>query len=120
MDRTTNEIFKFIHKIPVGMSLAVLYKEFPNKTAVDESYKILISQGLIVNRDGNIELTVTGYDYYYNRNKECFLKILKTLISPIVVGVITSIVTARLVSLPNDCNCNVTCDYPNNNLKQQD
>lgn len=118
MDRTTNKIFKFIHRNPVGLSLNTLYTNFPNRTAVDESYKILTQKKLIDNRNGSIELTVVGYDYYYNQRKTLILKLLKTLISPIIIAVISSIITAKLVSSPNDCNCDVTCNYPNNNLNQ--
>ncbi len=117
MNRTTNQIFKFIHKHPVGLNKRILETQFANKTALDESILLLIQNNLIAYRNGFIELTVTGYDYYYNRNKERLFKILKLFISPIIVGIVTSIVTAKLVSSSNNCNCNVTCDYPNNDLK---
>lgn len=114
MNRTTNKIFKFIHKSGIS-SLSILYKEFPNKHVVDESYNLLIKDKLIINRNGTIELTVDGYDYYYKKRKEFILKIFKTLISPIVVAVITSLITAKLVSSANNCHCDVTCNYTDDN-----
>lgn len=120
MDRITKKIFKFIYNHPVGLNINHLCNIFPNSSAVNESYSILEKEKLITFRDGYIALTVKGYDFYYNRRKELLLKILKILISPIVVGVVTAIVTAKLVSLPDNCNCEVTCNYPDNNLKQDD
>lgn len=114
MNRTTNKIFKFIHKNGVS-SLSILYKEFPNKNVVDESYNLLIKDKLIISRNGSIELTVDGYDYYYKKHKELILKIFKILISPIVVAVIASLITAKVVSPNNKCNCDVTCNYTNDN-----
>lgn len=115
MNRTTKKIFKFIYDNPSGMCLSVLYKEFSNHAVVYECCKILIKNKLIVNRNGSIELTSDGYDYYYNCRKELLLKILKTLISPIVVAVVASLITAKIVSPTNDCRCDVTCDYTNSN-----
>ena len=63
MNRTTTKIFKFIHKTGIS-SLSILYKEFPNKNVVDESFKLLLNDKLITNRNGFIELTVDGYDIF--------------------------------------------------------
>lgn len=115
MDRTTKEIFKFIYNHPVGYNLNHLYDIFPNSSAVNESYSILQKEKLITFRDGYITLTLKGYDFYYNRRKEILFKILKTLISPIVVAVIASLITAKVVSPTNNCRCDVTCDYTNSN-----
>ena len=115
MDRTTKKIFKYIYHHPAGLNLKHLCNIFPNSSAVNESYAVLEKEKLITFRDGYITLTVKGYDFYYNRRKDLLLKIFKTLISPIAVAVIASLITAKVVSPTNNCRCDVTCDYTNSN-----
>lgn len=112
LNRTTNEIFKFIHKTGVS-SLSILYNEFPNKNVVDESYNLLINDKLIVNRDGSIELTVDGYDYFYNQRKRFFMNILKIIIVPIIIAVISTLLT-NLITISNNNGCNRTCNCGQN------
>jgi len=119
LNRTTYKIFKFIYKNPVGISLKVLYQVFPNKTAVDESCLILEDNNLVKNRDNFIELTTSGYDYYYEKRKNFILNIFRILINPILIAVVSSLITAKIIST-TDCNCDVTCNYPNDNLNQSE
>ena len=107
MNRTTTKIFKFIHKTGIS-SLPILYKEFPNKNVVDESFKLLLNDKLITNRNGFIELTVDGYDYFFNQRKQFFMNILKIIIVPITLAVISALIT-NLISTSNNKSCNCTC-----------
>lgn len=113
MNRSTKKIFKFIYNNPSGMSLSVLYKEFPNHTIVTECYKSLIKQELIANHNGSIELTSDGYDYYHNLWKNRIINILTKFIIPILIAILSSVITARFISSTEECKCNVTCNYTN-------
>ena len=110
MNRTTKAIFKFLYKHPTGISLRILYNKFPNKTAVDQSYQILIEKKLIVNRNGLIELTVDGYDYYYNIRKNLFLNIFKTAVIPLLITIISSYITAKIIKGENTTNNYYICE----------
>lgn len=114
LNRTTNKIFKFIHKHPVGINLQHLYAEFPNKTAVYESYKFLVDNKLITQRDGHIELTLDGYDYYYNIRKAHLINIASKFVIPIIIAILSSIITAKFISSTEECKCDVTCNYTDN------
>lgn len=118
MNRTTHKIFKFIYKNPVGISTKTLYNVFPNKTIVDEICSNLIEDKFFIKNGEFIELTARGYDYYYEKRKNFILNIFRILINPILVAVISSFITARIVSSNNNCNCDITCNYSNDNLNQ--
>ncbi len=108
MNRTTYKIFKFIYKNQTS-SLHDLYKVFSNKAIVDESYDILKKEKLITNHNGTIQLTITGCDYFFYKRKRFFMNILKIIIVPVTIAVISTLIT-NLITTSNDKICDCACD----------
>lgn len=105
MNRTTNQIFKKIYKYGV-IGYDSFESTIPNKTAFKQSIDILIQEKLIDIRDNYIELTVDGYDYYFNKRKSFFINLLKIIIVPLLITVISSYITAKIIKSGDTINNN--------------
>lgn len=110
LDRNTRKVFKYIYKTRKNLSISSLRKQFSNFPSLIESYQLLIDEKLIINRNGSIELTNKGNDYYHEK----FINTIKFLILSIIVPIVVAYITTLFASNNNQC-CNETNNNRNTN-----
>ena len=115
MNSLTYKILKYIYKNPENQSINNLRNKFNNTDflIVMDSYKYLIDNKFIANRNGSIKLLPNGIDYCKSVKKKFFKWLFTSVAIPIFVGVTATIIT-NLLTTSNDNSCNYTCDCTQN------
>lgn len=98
MDRTTKKVFKCIYNNKNIKCKADLQKKFPNipNHLINQACDTLYNEQLIKWSPDGMHLTNKSSDYFYNKRVNFVKYILKSIIVPTIVSVITSLVTLWL------------------------